>query len=150
MKKIRSIFLITVIVLIALLTAGGIQKDKSKPHTGDISLQGTWKLELYKYGTGTSEFKNRPENLKRIKLITDTHFIWITIDTATGRISEAAGGRYTVNGNAYTESIDYGYNMETYIGTKCTYNIKIEEDILFLSGDLGRFGKIEEIWRRIK
>lgn len=151
MKRKLSITILTVVLIMTLLTAGSLQRGKSKHSSiDDSSPLGTWKLELYKYGDFSSDFNYRPENLPRIKLITDTHFTWITLDTATGIIYEAAGGPYSLNGDLYIESIDYSYNMDGYLGTNNVYKIKVEENILFLTGELSKYGKIEEVWQRIK
>jgi len=150
MKRKLAITLLSVVVIITMLTAGSLQREASKHSKDDSSPQGTWKLELFKYSNRTSDFNNRPASQPRIKLITDTHFTWVTIDTATGRIWEAAGGTYSLKGDTYIESMDYSYNMDSYLGTKSVYTIKVEENILFLSGELSRYGKIEEIWQRVK
>lgn len=150
MKRKIMLVILSYAVLIALAAAGSLQKGSSKPAKEANSPEGTWKMELYKYSSQTSEFNSRTEAQPRIKIITGTHFAWFTIDNASGRIIQAAGGTCKLNGNTYTENIDYGLGMESYLHTSNDYTIKVDGDMLFLSGDLSGYGKIEEIWHRVK
>ena len=129
MKRKVIILFLSVVVIISLLTAGSLQKGSSKIKQDVNSPKGTWRLELYKYGEATSYFYNRQLSQPRIKLITDTYFTWVTIDTVTSRIIGAAGGTYSLSGNTYTESIDYSFNMDSYLKTKNVYKIKVEGDM---------------------
>ena len=150
MKKPYGSILLSAVVILAILTAGSVKQDSSGTGKDESSPLGTWKLELYKYDEGSSYFYNRPSGQPRIKLISDKYFTWVTIDSVSGRIISAAGGPFTLEGNNYTEFIEYGFGMDNYLKTSSTYKIKIEDDILFLSGNLTGYNKIEEIWQRIK
>ncbi len=150
MKRKPLLIIVSSIVLIALMTAGSLQKGASKHAKDTNNHVGTWKLELFKYGSQTSDFNKRPGSQPRIKLITDTHFTWVTIDSVSGKVIGSAGGRYQLIGNSYAELIEFGYAMDSYLGTTNTYTIKVEGDMLFLSGNLTGYGKIEEIWHRVK
>ena len=150
MKRKILLIVLSSAVLIALAAAGSLQKGSSKPAKASGSPEGTWKLELYKYSSQASEFSSRPETQPRIKIITGTHFAWFTIDDAAGRIIMAAGGTCKMNGSTYTENTDYGLGMDNYLRTSNDYTVKVEGDMLFLSGDLKGYGKIEEIWQRVK
>jgi hypothetical protein len=55
-----------------------------------------------------------------------------------------------LNGNIYTESIDFGSGMDTYLGKKHVFTIRVEGDKFFLSGSLADGLKIEENWQRLK
>jgi hypothetical protein len=88
--------------------------------------------------------------MRRIKVINETHFIWVQFDTLSRKVVESAGGAYTVKGDTYTESLDFGLAMDGYLKTSPAYTIKIEGDMLFQSGLLVPDYKIEEIWKRVK
>jgi WD40 repeat protein len=113
-------------------------------------LLGTWRLVSYKYGTNQSDFTDFPQTERRLKHITDTHFTWVQFDTASKRVSGAAGGTYSLSGNTYTESIDFGLEMDPYLGQKHVFSVKVDDDKLYQSGSLADGLKIEEVWQRVK
>jgi hypothetical protein len=104
----------------------------------------------YKYGTNQTGFTDFPQSQRRIKLITETHFTWVQFDTATKKVSGTAGGTYSLNENTYTESIDFGLAMDTYLGQKHAFTIRVEGEKFSLSGSLADGLKIEEVWQRAK
>ena len=150
MKRTFAITIMAAALILALPVTGNCQKAASGSERSSAPHLGTWELASYKYGINTPNFINAPKSTLRIKLITETHFTWVNADTATGKIYSSAGGKYTLDGNKYTESIDYGLGMDTYLGHKHTFNIKVEGDMFFLSGYLADSLKIEEIWQRVK
>ena len=150
MKKVFVLIALIAATAIALLTACATSNQEEKSQTATNSIMGTWQLNLYKYGSGTSTFTESSANIGIIKLITDTHFTWIHFDKTTKKVFSSAGGTYTLTGNIYTESIDFGLGMDSYLGNKPAYTIKVEGDMLFLSGDLTEGFKIEEVWQRIR
>jgi hypothetical protein len=55
-----------------------------------------------------------------------------------------------MNGNTYTESLDFGQSMDEYLKKSHAFTIKVEGDMLFQTGLLAPDYKIEEIWKRVK
>ena len=149
MKRTFVIIVMMAALILAVPATGKCQKTVPKSEKSSLLHLGTWQLASYKYGD-QPDFVDIPKSNKHIKLITETHFSWVETDTATRKISSMAGGRYTLNGSTYTESIDYGLGMDTYLGHKQTFTIKVEGDMLFLSGMLSDGYKVEEIWQRVK
>jgi hypothetical protein len=149
----RSIFPFLITLLIASVVGftsfrspdSGSEKKLKKQ---DIS--GTWKLESYRYGNSSSKFISASADRPRVKLITDNGFQWSSYDVSTKRITESAGGSYTLEGDSYTEILEYGFNMEPYVGTQSNFKIKVEDDMLFLTGKLSTGYPIEEVWQRVK
>jgi hypothetical protein len=150
MKKVVLLIALVAVTLITLLNTGATSNKKAGASKKPNQIMGTWQLSLYKYGSGTTDFTEASPNAGRIKLITDTHFTWVHFDKSTNIIHSSAGGTYSLEGNTYTESIDYGLAMDSYLGNKPVYNIKVEGDNLFLTGELVSGYKIEEVWQRIK
>jgi hypothetical protein len=151
MKK--SVVILTTAILLTLATI--VILAFSNPGSGPRkeatnSIMGTWQLDSYKYGTTSSSFTSITPDRPHIKLITEDRFLWVTYDAATKKILESAGGAYTLNGENYIESIDYGYNMEGYLGTKSNFKIKVEDGMFYMSGVLSDGYKIEEIWQKVK
>ena len=150
MKRNLIIITLALLTVIAVLTACAATAKKEASVTKANPLLGTWQLALYKYGSTSSAFIVASPVSSRIKMITDTHFLWVHFDRTTKTISGSAGGTYTLTGDKYTESIDFGLGMNSYVGTKPAYTVKVEGDKLFLSGDLSEGYQIEEVWERVK
>ena len=141
--------IVGIMAIAALAIAVGLQaQQESKKSSG--SHLGTWQLASFKYGTNQPGFTDFPQSQRRIKLITETHFTWIQFDATTKKVSGTAGGTYSLSGNTYTETIDFGLGMDTYFGQKHAFTIRVEGDKLFLSGSLADGLKIEEVWQRVK
>jgi len=148
MKKQFSVVLLTLIA-ISLLTTSAIPGVTSESKKQAVSVEGTWKLVSYKYGSAQSAFVDRSESLSRIKVINKTHFIWVDVDTS-GKVIQSAGGKYTLTEDAYTEILEFGLGMDTYLKSSPQFTVKVEGDMLFQSGFLTSGYRIEEIWKRIK
>jgi hypothetical protein len=136
-------------LLFAMITAALVFAVPAAGKCQTAAIPGTWKLASYNYGT-SHNFIPVPKGDQHIKLITETHFMWVETDTATRKVLSMAGGTYTLNGNTYTESIDYGIDMDSYLGHNQTFTVKVEGDLLFMSGILSDGYKVEEIWQRAK
>jgi hypothetical protein len=153
MKK-SLIYYSTVALLITgtiLFTSLRSTENSSEKKTRN-SITGTWQLDSYKYGPTSSSFAKVTANRPHIKLITETTFLWATYNADTKEILESAGGVYTLDGDNYTESIDYGYNMDNILGTKSQFKVKVEDGMLYITGDVntGNSYHIEEIWLKVK
>ena len=136
------------VVLIAGFTAVSADKQRAAKEAG--GPVGTWQLVSTKYGDA-KEFSDYPAERVRLKLITATHFTWLDYPAGSKKISSAAGGPYSLDGDTYTETIEFvGEGMESYLGKKQTFKIKVEGDKLSQSGQLSDGLKIEEVWRRVK
>ncbi len=121
-----------------------------KPVAEQPACAGTWQLISFKYGEGTN-WTDLPQEQRRLKLITPTHFSWVQYDVATGKVQSTAGGTYTLSGESYTESVEFaGEGMTDYLGKKQPFTIRVEGDKLNQSGQLSDGMKIEEVWQRVK
>lgn len=149
MKRKVLIVLMTAVLISALQLTGDCQVKGSGNRTTNASHLGTWRLDSYKY-SASGNFVKVPENDQHIKLITETHFMWAATDPATGKVSSMAGGTYTLKGNTYTEAIDFGIDMNNYLGHKQNFTLLVEGDLLFLSGVLSDGYHVEEVWHRVK
>jgi hypothetical protein len=113
-------------------------------------ILGTWKLISYRYGERDIQFPN-DSVLRSIKLITPTHFTWVHYTTKDQLVRASAGGTYVLDGNNYTERIDFGgSSMQSFFNKEQAYKIKIADGKLYLSGVMSDDQKIEEIWEKIE
>lgn len=148
MKKSFVLIVSIAALAIAVLTISAVSSASvSKKKT--VSIEGTWQLESYKYGPAQSGFIDVQDNRVRLKVINKTNFIWVDYNPGTGRVTQSAGGTYSLTGNTYTESLVFGLGMDSYLGNKPVFTVKIEGDMLFQTGLLTEGYKIEEIWHRV-
>ena len=119
-------------------------------------IQGTWKLVSAKYGDET-EFSDFPKEQLKLKLITDTHWLWIQRPADDRHVQTLMGGTYSLKGNTYKESVAFigqptegNQWLSDAIGAKNTFTIEVDGDKLHLYGELQSGMKIDEIWKRVK
>lgn len=148
MKKPLSVVLLALIA-ISLLTISSVPGTTLKSKKQTVSVEGTWQLVSYKYGSSQSEFIDRNETSTRTKVINKTHFIWVEIDNS-GKVMQSAGGKYTLAGETYTELLEFGVGMDQYLKSSPQFTIKVEGDMMFQSGFLTNNYRIEEIWKKVK
>ncbi len=85
-----------------------------------------------------------------IKHVTPTHFMWVTYD-AEGKVTRAAGGRYSLDGDAYVETPEYGLSGDFDIikGKPQAFRCKVEGNTWHHDGKLSNDLTIEEVWERV-
>jgi hypothetical protein len=149
MKRKSMFIILSAVLFLALPFSGNSQTNVSGNGNSSAPHIGTWKLASYKY-SASGNFVPVAKGDQHIKLITATHFMWAESDSTTKKVSEMAGGTYTLNGNTYTESIDFGLGMENYLGHKQTFTLMVEGDQLFLTGMLSDGYHVGEVWQRVK
>ncbi|HUV35350.1 MAG TPA: hypothetical protein VMX58_00240 [Patescibacteria group bacterium] len=108
-------------------------------------LVGSWEMVIPS-GTSTERFAGDPP----VKILTETHFAFGCM--GPDGIMYAGGGRYTLDGDTYTETIAYHFNPKL-AGRTLSFTCRLDGDRWHHSGifeiDGERFN-IEEIWRRIR
>ena len=92
-------------------------KDKAVP---GVKLVGTWKLVSGKYGGNEFKF---PEGTTMLKHVTPTQFMWATYDK-DGKVFRAAGGFYTLKGDTYEETPEYGLSSDFDLINSKTHTFK--------------------------
>ena len=120
-------------------------KDKPKP--GNM-LVGTWKLVSGKYGGQDFKF---PEGTTMLKHVTPTQFMWATYDKE-GKVFRAAGGSYTLKGETYEETPEYGFSddFDTIKGKTHAFKAKVEGNTWHSNGMLANNLTIDEVWERVE
>jgi hypothetical protein len=143
MMKIASRCLVVIIAL--AVTAAGARADDPK---ADNKLVGTWKLVSAKYGGNEHKF---PEGSTMLKHVTPTQFMWATYDK-DGTVTRAAGGGYTLKGETYEETPEYGLSSDFDLikGKAQTFTWKIDGNKWHHNGKLSNGLTIEEVWERVE
>jgi hypothetical protein len=137
-------------VIIALAaTAATARSDEPKGDAkSDNKLVGTWKMVSAKYGG--QEFK-LPEGVTMIKHVTATQFMWASYDKY-GKVTRAAGGGYTLKGEVYEETPEYGISSDFDLikGKAQKFKWKVEGIKWYHNGELSNGLTIEEVWERVE
>ena len=132
---------------LAITAAIGWSAESAEKSKSDNKLVGTWKIVSAKYGgqdsTPTSE-------VTTVKHVTPTQFMWATYDK-DGKVTRAAGGSYTLKGEIYEETPEYGISSDFDIikGKPQTFTCKIEGNKWYHNGKLSNGLTIEEVWEKV-
>ena len=110
---------------------------KPQPEAG-IRLNGTWRLISGTTITkGVATVTDYTKDSKFIKIINDSHFAFLKHDLHPQKDSsnhfDAGGGSYTLNGDQYTEHLDY-YIDHNWEGKPFTFTVSIHNDTLVQRG----------------
>ena len=78
-------------------------------------------------------------------------FVYWYIFLYEGTVVKRAGGTYRLDGDTYTETIDYGLpGMVRFIGKQAVYQIGVERDTMRISGVLDDQIEVREVWVRVR
>ena len=129
MNKINCLSFSLLLFLISCNEISETTQDTGSP------IQGTWKLLT---GTliekGDTAVTDYTKDRSFIKIINETHFSFLhhTLRKDTTDFS-AGGGRYTFNGNNYTEHLEY-CSAKEWEGHDFSFTVTIRGDTLIQSG----------------
>ncbi len=103
-------------------------------------IEGTWILIK----------SNNSNSLVNTKIITKNSFIWYGINSQNDIVT-GAGGKYTLEGNEYTEHIDFTYNgMKSFKGKKTIFKIELKDNKLIMKGMFNDNISLIEEWKRVE
>jgi hypothetical protein len=124
--------------------AGTPGKDKAAAP----ALVGTWKLVSARYGGRESRF---PEGTTLLKHVTPTQFLWVNYDK-DGKVFRSAGGSYTLKGDQYAETPEYGSGTDFphLKGKTHTFTAKVVGNQWHHDGALAGGLTIHEVWERLE
>jgi hypothetical protein len=111
-------------------------------------LIGTWKLVSAKYGGDDFKFE---EGITTLKHVTPSQFMWASYDK-NGTVTRAAGGGYTLKGDVYEETPEYGLSSD-FEGIKAkaqTFTWRVEGNKWYHTGKLSSGLTIDEVWERVE
>lgn len=139
----KKIYLI--IWSLAILYACETKRDNHETENKALNIRGTWKLiSGVTIQSGDTTFTDYTKDQETIKIINKSHFAFFTHDLKQGQDSTATfvsgGGTYSLNGNQYTEHLEY-CNYREWEGNKFDFELSMHGDTLTQTG----IEKIEEI-----
>jgi hypothetical protein len=137
-------------LLVVMMTSGATApRSANNPPTPAAQTQlakdmiGTW-VHVGEPGA----VSDIPAEGGRFKFRTGGHWVLVTADAKTGMVVESFGGTYTLKGNEYAETVDYGTEDDiAYIGKTYKFTVKVEGDTMT---QIGVGNPWNEIWKRAK
>ena len=150
-RRIGAVALCFAGVCLSVVTLRGEAPAKSAAKPADLraALVGTWKMTSMKVN---GEENDLPASSVTYKHVTPGGFTWLSYQKDTGKVFRAAGGTYTLTGDAYTERIEYGMG-DDFDGIKNAshaFKCRIEGDTWHHTGQLANGTKLDEQWTRVK
>jgi len=137
-----------IIVALGIAVATGRSAEQKSEAPSGHKLIGTWKLISAKYDGQESGVL---EGATTIKHVTPAQFMWASYDKK-GTVTRAAGGDYTLKGEVYEETPQYGLSSDfDLIKAKAqTFKWKVEGNKWYHNGKLSNGLTIEEVWERVE
>ena len=137
--------------LAALCIGVATLRGDESPKSADLrtALVGTWKMKSMKVN---GQVNDLPESAITYKHVTPGGFTWLSYHKETGKMFRAAGGTWTLAGDAYTEKIEYGMSDDFDVIKNASHPFKcrIEGDTWYHTGRLASGTTIDEVWTRVK
>jgi uncharacterized protein (TIGR03067 family) len=128
-----------------LLWAAIAWADSSDTKSLNNHLAGTWELVSAEYGGQPA-----PTDMKEVKMISARHFMFITYDKKTSKAIRSGTGSYTLDGDSYTEHVDFmsGEDSDGAMGKDLTFKVKLDGDTLTQTGDI-MGTSLKEVYKRV-
>jgi len=126
------------LIVLVFLIFSSCRPVKSADPGPAIPLIGSWQLisGLTIQGKDT-QFVDYTRNQRAIKIINATHFCFLVHDLDKGRSGtpnfSAGGGHYTLEGDRYTEFLEY-CNAREWENNKFTFTVSFNKDTLVQQG----------------
>ncbi len=149
-KQALSALLLLLAIGIFGLTYGTIRAtEDGDKEAAKQKVIGTWKLASAKYGDQALDLATLGTTLKHV---TPTGFVWLSYNATTRMVSRMAGGTYTLKGDQYEETPQYGLggDFEIIRDKAQSFKLRIDGDTWHHDGALSNGTKIEEVWERCK
>ena len=134
-----------------LLVSTGVHAQSPIDSTETMSnpLIGTWEMISQKIISADTTVDRTATLGRRIKILNDTHFAFgwmVNVDDDDEEVY-GGGGRYTYDGDHYTEHIEF-HSSTPLIGQSIAFEARIEDDLWYHRGRIGE-SMLEEVWRRV-
>jgi hypothetical protein len=118
--------------------------DDQKKNIGEAGgqLLGTWDKV---FGPGA------PQATRMVKHVTPTHWTWVVYDRENRRVTDAAGGTWSLRDGEYVEDCEFcTENFPQLRGGSYPFQFRIDGDRWVLKGGPDRAIRDDETWTRLK
>lgn len=121
----RPILLAAVFAFAAIaIVWAAVPERKAEPPLAE-RMTGVWTIK-----GGEADI---PKDSRFLKFITSKRWCVVSSSTVTGQLTGGIGGRYTLEGDTYIETVEYSANADM-IGKKLTFKLKVENDTFTQTG----------------
>jgi hypothetical protein len=133
--------IIAIVLGIGLLSGCAGAGKWDMRHGNDTGLVGTWE-----------RLDETPPQYSHIKMLTATHFVWVSYDRSTGIVMAMGGGTYEFDGRVYIERLLFGGETLAgeFIGEDQFFTANLDGDEWRHEGTLSNGFQVKEVWRRIE
>ena len=111
------------------------------------ALTGLWRITGRANESGQITTMQRGAR-KTIKLLTGGRFQWAAINPQTKQFMGTGGGTYRLDGDQYTETIDFFSRDNSRVGRSLTFTAKITGSDWQHTGKSSTGGPVSEVWSR--
>lgn len=145
-RNLRLTFCFLAATALTLLIAGDSRGQESKP----APLEGAWKVVESKNGDA-ADYQKPAEGTETIKFVAGGRFMWVV--NQGGKVVSGLGGKYKIDKDKYSETIDYalGEGTESLVGKTFEFTWKLDGKTWLHVGTItvnGQEIKIDEKWER--
>jgi hypothetical protein len=133
---------VVIVLPIALAAVALAWSQTTSSHAKKTQLDGVWELV---------SGQPLPQGARDIKIISGGHFMFAAYDTGNGRPLYAAGGTYILNGNSYTEHMDFASDVIAtgLVGKDQQFTVNVDGDTFTQTGTLSNGKPLAEVWKRV-
>ncbi len=149
MRQISMAVLVSLVAVAAYTSGRSTADDQKKAEAmTENKLVGTWKQIKAKFRGNEVKI---PEGTTQLKHVTQTHFMFVDFDK-DGKFIDAFGGPYTLKGEKYEETLEYGVGdvFKVLKGKPQSFECKVEGAKWYHNGTLTNGLTIEEVWERVE
>jgi len=140
--KNQAIVNVFILLLFARCSVNSNQNDQNNSPTDttvNLDIEGTWKLMSAQTIINTdTTYKDYTQDMDGVKIIGKEYFAFFQHDLSKGEDSttkrfSSGGGKYILQGNRYTEFLEY-CSSRKWEGNKFDFTVEIREDSLIQKG----------------
>src|SRR6266545_2806809 len=149
MRQISMAVLVSLVAVAACTSGRSTADDQKKAEAmTENKLVGTWKQIKARFRGNEVKI---PEGTTQLKHVTQTHFMFVDFDK-DGKFIDAFGGPYTLKGEKYEETLEYGVGdvFKVLKGKPQSFECKVEGAKWYHNGTLTNGLTIEEVWERVE
>jgi len=153
----KSLHIFWTVLLFALLVSCAVEKKNE--------LEGAWEFVSGRTTTPDTTFEYTHDDWNEIKVLTKSHWVFVGQEPNRPKFTEggtdaellaaaetfnAGGGKYTLEGDTYTEHIEYFLNPNA-VNVSIPFKYQLEDDQWTISGTWPETNtELYEVWRRIE
>ncbi len=126
-----------------------VQATSMQGEASCAGIEGAWELVSARVIYPDSTVEVDASQRQSLKLVTPTHWVFVSKSPETGEVTGAGGGRHTTEGNTHTVEREYHTSPAALEAGPTPYDCRIEGDTWYHEGDWPDY-RLEEVWQRVR